>query len=195
MRARLAVFFAILTPAAPLPAQWHVGVEVAATRYGGTSRALSDTAPTLQPGAATMFAVRLDRRFGRWGVVVRAAAGNPGLRAWIADFALEDRSDGSAIEPSAAVTYRVGGIGPSGAVWVEVGPALPLWDIDGDIRSRWGALGAVTYEWTVAGRFRGAVRVDGLVSPSWFEPGDLPDELERRTTWRYGVGLGLRYRL
>jgi hypothetical protein len=30
---------------------------------------------------------------------------------------------------------------------------------------------------------------------SWFDAGDVPPDFERRATWRYGVGLGLRYRL
>jgi hypothetical protein len=39
------------------------------------------------------------------------------------------------------------------------------------------------------------VRLEGILSPSWFNATDVPPEFERRVTWRYGVGLGLRYRL
>ena len=62
-------------------------------------------------------------------------------------------------------------------------------------RRRLGALGAVAYEWPVTKRFSGAVRFEGMLSKSWFDAGDLPPEYERQVTWRYGVGLGLRYRL
>lgn len=195
MRSLLAALVALGALTSAGAAQWRVGLEFATTRYRGTSRAASDTEPTLRPGATNGVGVRVDRSWGRWGLALRVAASKPGLEGFIQSISLVDRSDGRALEPSVALAYRVGGIGPSGAVLVEVGPALPLWDIDGEIRYRWGALGAVVYEWTVAGRFGGAVRADGMVSPSWFKAGDLPPELERSATWRYGVGIGLRYRL
>jgi hypothetical protein len=64
-----------------------------------------------------------------------------------------------------------------------------------EIRARAGGLAAASYEWPVAGRFSGAVTLEGAVSKSWFAAADLPPEYERQVTWRYGVGLGLRYRL
>jgi hypothetical protein len=93
------------------------------------------------------------------------------------------------------VDFEVAGIGSSGAVKLELGPSLHLWRSDSETRSRAGAIGAAAYEWPVTRRFSGAIRVEGILSKSWFDPGDLPSELERRATWRYGVGLGLRYRL
>jgi len=78
---------------------------------------------------------------------------------------------------------------------MEFGPALHLWSFQNDVRSRIGANGAIVYEWLFAGRFTASVRVEGMLSKSWFNPGDVPPEYERRATWRYGVGLGLRYRL
>jgi len=89
----------------------------------------------------------------------------------------------------------VGGIGPSGVVRAELGPALHLWKFDDDTRDRVSALGALAYEWPVAGRFSSAIRFEGMVSKSWFAEGDLPPEYDLRLTWRYGVTLGLRYRL
>jgi hypothetical protein len=99
------------------------------------------------------------------------------------------------IEVATLVAVRVRGIGPSGAIRAETGPALHLWKVGDDFRSRIGALGAVAYEWPVAGRFSGAIRLEGTVSKSWFEEGDLPPEYDLRLTWRYGMTLGLRYRL
>jgi hypothetical protein len=93
------------------------------------------------------------------------------------------------------ISTRVGGIGPSGAIRVELGPALHLWDFDGEYRTRFGGIGAAAYEWPVSKRFTGAVRLEGMVSPSWFETTELPPEFERQLTWRYGFALGLRYRL
>ena len=76
-----------------------------------------------------------------------------------------------------------------------MGPALLLWDFDDEFRMRVGALGAGIYEWAVTQRLQGAVRLEGMLSRSWFEAGELPPEFERQLTWCYGVGLGLRYRL
>ena len=76
-----------------------------------------------------------------------------------------------------------------------MGPSLHLWKSGDESRSRAGAVAAATYEWPVSNRVAGAIRFEGTVSKSWFDPGDLPPEYERRATWRYGVGLGLRYRL
>ena len=93
------------------------------------------------------------------------------------------------------MNFQVAGIGSSGAVRLELGPSLHLWKSEDEMRSRAGAVVAAAYEWPVVGRLTGAIRLEGILSKSWFDPGDLPSELERRATWRYGVGLGLRYRL
>jgi hypothetical protein len=108
---------------------------------------------------------------------------------------INDKTTGRLFEIASLLSTRVGGIGPSGAVRAEFGPALHLWDFDGAIRSRLGALGAAAYEWPVASRFTGAIRVEGAVSTSWFNAQEVAPEFQRRLTWRYGVGLGLRYRL
>ena len=108
---------------------------------------------------------------------------------------ITDKTTGRLLELASLISTRVGGIGPSGAIRAELGPALHLWDFDGEVRARGGAIGAAAYEWPVSARFTGAVRLEGLLSPSWFNATDVPPEFERRVTWRYGVGLGLRYRL
>jgi hypothetical protein len=111
------------------------------------------------------------------------------------DINLTDKTTGDLFEVVPLLSTRVGGIGPSGAMRLELGPALHLWNLDGDMHARVGVLGGVAYEWPIAGRISGSVRLDGSLSPSWFDAGDVPPEFERRATWRYGVGLGLRYRL
>jgi len=108
---------------------------------------------------------------------------------------LTDNSAGQLFEGQLLVNFQVGGIGSSGAVKLELGPSLHLWKSEDETRSRAGAVAAAAYEWPVARRLSGAIRIEGILSKSWFDAGDLPSELERRVTWRYGVGLGLRYRL
>src|SRR5688572_32305772 len=51
-----------------------------------------------------------------------------------------------------------------------------------EIRTRVGALTAVAYEWPVAGKLSGVVRLEGTISKSWFDESDLPPELDRKST-------------
>jgi len=187
----------VCLPCASAVGQWRVGLELGSTRYGGSAR---DTAngsgpPTFRPGAAPMIGARVERLMGRLGAALRLSFAKPGLAADGQDLTVTDKSSGELFEGATLVAVRVGGIGPSGVVRAELGPALHLWKFGDDMRSRFSALGAVAYEWLVAGRFSGAIRVEGAMSRSWFEEGDLPPEYELRATWRYGVTLGLRYRL
>jgi hypothetical protein len=177
-------------------AQWHIGLEVTATRFGGTARdSANDAHTTLNPGASTMLGVRVDREGARWGVGFKVGYGKTGVRAAAGPISLTDKSVGDLIELDVLMQLQVGGIGPSGAVKVELGPALPLWDNGEGFRLRFAALGAAAYEWQIAGRLTGALRLEALLSPSWFDPGELPPELERVMTRRAGLSLGLRYRL
>jgi hypothetical protein len=197
MRAFAIVAILLALTAGRALGQWRVGLEIATARYGGSAHDTSNGGgvPTFRPGDATMIGVRLERIMGRLGTALRVSMGTPGLAAYGDGLTVVDKSSGESIEVATFVAVRVGGIGPSGAIRAEIGPALHLWNFGDDLRSRIGALGALAYEWPVAGRFSGAIRLEGTVSGSWFEEGDLPPEYDLRVTWRYGVTLGLRYRL
>jgi len=182
--------------ASRLAGQWYAGVEISATRYGGSSRDTASTHAASQgrPGDATVLHLRVGRNWRRYGIAVRVARSKPGLAVTGHGVNLTDKTGGGLTEVATIASARVGGIGPSGAVRMELGPALHLWSFDNDARSRVGANGAVVYEWLFDGRFTASVRVEGMLSKSWFDPGDVPPEYQRQVTWRYGVGLGLRYR-
>src|SRR5712671_6903383 len=140
--------------------QWWVSVEVGSPHYRGSSHDTSTGGgPRLRPGDGMTVAFRVDRRMGRVGVGVRASLGTPGVAGDQGPIAVVDKSTGQVVEVATLVAVRVGGIGPSGAVRAELGPALHLWDVDDKVRSRVSALGALAYEWPVAGRFSGAIRV------------------------------------
>jgi len=115
-------------------------------------------------------------------------AAGPGL-------VLIDNSTGQLLEGQLLANFQVVGIGSSGAIRAEVGPSLHLWKSGDELRSRAGAVAAAAYEWPVTNRFAGAIRLEGTMSKSWFDAGDLPPEYKRQATLRYGVGLGLRYQL
>ena len=178
-------------------AQWYMGLEVATTRYGGSAHDTSSghVASNGGPGDAMAVGLRLGRQGRGMGISVRASYATPGFAVSGQDVTVIDKTTGQLLELASLFSTRVGGIGPSGAIRAELGPALHLWDFDGEIRARVGGIGAAEYLWPVAGRFSGTVRVEGMLSKSWFDPGDVPPEFERRITWRYGVSLGLRYRL
>lgn len=181
----------------PLAAQWYIGFDARVNHYRGSAHDTSGTHVTSEgrPGNGATVGLQLDRRWHRVGAVVRASYTNTGFTVSGNDISVTDRTTGRLLEFSTLVSTRVGGIGSSGAVRAELGPALHLWDFSGEIRSRVGGLAAAVYEWPIAKRFTGSVRLEGMLSPSWFDAADVPPEFERRVTWRYGVGLGLRYRL
>src|SRR6266487_367575 len=181
----------------PAASQWFMGVELATTRYRGSAHdtSVSHVASEGRPGGGASVSLRLDKRWNRWGSALRISYANTGFAVAGSGVNLTDKTTGRLLELSMLVNTRVGGIGPSGAVRVELWPALHLWDFDGEFRLRAGALGGVAYEWSVTNRLLGSVRLEGMLSPSWFNADDVPPEFERRATWRYGVGLGLSYRL
>jgi len=142
-----------------------------------------------------MVGVRFERSVGHARVGLRLSYGKPGLSLTGKGLTITDRTAGQLIEAAAPLNFRVGGIGPSGAVRAELGPTLHLWKVGDEIRSRVGASGGLAYEWSVTGRFLGLIRTEGMVSKSWFDKNDLPPDFVRRMTWRYGVTLGVSYRL
>ena len=197
MRVRAAVLVFMAVIAVPVAAQWNVGLEINPTHYRGSSRAATDsTGPTrVRPADATTFGVRVDRAIRRVRLGVQVSYATVGLTAAAPKLSLTDKSSGEVFEGQLLLNFQVAGIGSSGAVRIELGPSLHLWKAESESRSRAGGVAAVAYEWPVTNRFSGAIRLEGMLSKSWFDPGDLPSELERQVTWRYGVGLGLRYRL
>jgi len=197
MRVRAAVLVFMAVIAVPVAAQWNVGLEITPTHYRGSSRAATDSSgPTrVRPADATTFGVRVDRAIRRVRLGVQVSYATVGLTAAAPKLSLTDKSSGEVFEGQLLLNFQVAGIGSSGAVRVELGPSLHLWKAESESRSRAGGVAALAYEWPVTNRFSGAIRLEGMLSKSWFDPGDLPSELERQVTWRYGVGLGLRYRL
>jgi hypothetical protein len=195
VRAAVLVFMAVIT--VPVAAQWNVGLEINATHYRGSSRAATDSSgPTrLRPANATTLGVRVDRAIRRVRLGLQVSYATVGLTAAAPKLSLTDNSSGEVFEGQLLLNFQVAGIGSSGAVRMELGPSLHLWKAESESRSRAGGVAAVAYEWPVTNRFAGAIRLEGMLSKSWFDPGDLPSELERQVTWRYGIGLGLRYRL
>ena len=186
-----------LIAARPAVAQWHVGLELSTTRYRGSAHDTSGSngPASFRPGDATTVGLRLNHGMGRTRVDILAAYGKAGLTATGPGLTLTDKTAGELFEGEILLNFQVVGIGSSGAIRAELGPSLHLWKSGDQNRTRAGGVGAFAYEWPIARRVAGAIRLEGMLSKSWFDAGDLPPEYERQVTWRYGVGLGLRYRL
>jgi len=197
MRGGVALLVLVAVTTAPATAQWHVGFELSTTHYRGSSHdtANSGGPSTFRPADATMVGLRVDRAIGRARLGLQASYAGVGLTAAGPGLLLTDNSTGQLLEGQLLVSFRVVGMGSSGAIRAELGPGLHLWKSDAEVRPRAGGIAAAAYEWPIANRFSGAIRLEGMVSKSWFDRGDVPPEYERHVTWRYGVGLGLRYRL
>ncbi|HXI34053.1 MAG TPA: hypothetical protein VNH63_08240 [Gemmatimonadales bacterium] len=192
----MATVVIVLSSIGRAAAQWHVGLELGTVEFRGATRdSTASPGPTLRPDHATTYAIRLGRAFGSWSAALRASLGTPGVAGVAPKVTFTDRTTGRLIEIAPLVGVRAAALGPEGVVRIEAGPAVDLWDINGEIRSRLAGLAAVAYEWHVTGRMLGALRAESTLGSSVFDSAELPSQLERRPTWRYGVTVGLRYRL
>lgn len=175
-------------------AQSSVSIEIATTNYRGSARDTSGN-PHAHPSQGTMVGLRFDHTVGKARLGLRASYAEPGLNISGRGLSITDTHSGTLFETAAFLGFRVGGIGPSGAVRASMGPALHLWNFASEVRTRVGGIASMSYEWAISGRFQGSAGLEASISKSWFDAADLPSEFERQHTWRYGVGLGLRYRL
>src|SRR5262245_63647029 len=174
--------------------QWRIGLELMNTYYSGSAVDTSGN-PHARPGNGLMPTLHLDTRIAGARVTLRMSYGKPGLSLTGQGVTITDRTSDKLFEWTGAVGFRVGGIGPSGAIVVDVGPTLHLWKATPETRTRVGGLVAGSYEWPVSERFSGAIRIESILSKSWFDETDLPPEYRRQANWRFGWGVGLRYRL
>src|SRR5436190_1865850 len=101
----------------------------------------------------------------------------------------------SLCEVAPQVSFRLARFGAGVDVRLEAGPAIQLWTVDGDSRTRVAAQTAAALEWPLAGSLSGSLRVSGVLSGSIFNADEPPPEVERRATRRFGVAIGVRYRL
>jgi hypothetical protein len=192
-----AVVIGILLSGSPLAAQWHLGAELGTAQYHGASRDTSGSASgaNLRPDRPITVALRIERAGRTVSFALRMSYGKPGIAGAAPGFTFTDWTTGHLVEVVPLVGVRLARVGPAGALWIEGGPAADLWYIAEEIHPRVAALAALQYEWPVASRFLGSIRLEGTAGSSVFDAAELPPELERRPTWRYGVMLGLRYRL
>src|SRR5205807_846067 len=115
---------------------------------------------------------------GLLAAVALAAPGRAGALQWGLS------AEVAVVRFGAGVVTRVAG-----------GPSLAIWDVDGVSRTRVGARGAVAFDWPLSERCTGSLRATAVASGSVMNRGETPPGVDRRTTRRGGVSVGLRYRL
>lgn len=194
MRTIAFLFILACMSAEPAVGQWRIGLELMNTYFRGSAVDTSGN-PHARPGNAAMPTLHMETKVNDVRVALRFSYGKPGLSVTGQGVTITDKSSDKLYEALGTVGFHVGGIGPSGAIVVDVGPTLHVWKASPETRTRIGGLVAGSYEWPVSERFTGAVRIEGIFSKSWFDEADLPPEFRRQATWRYGWGVGLRYRL
>lgn len=193
---RLAVTLVLLglgPGAAPAAAQWGVSAEIGVAGFSGTSR--DSSGATVGPYRPTTFAVRVDREGGPLRVALTLLYAQPGLAGAQGDVLFVQYGVVSLWEIVPEVSLRVVGFGTGVAARVEAGPAIDLWQFNGEQRHRVGARAGLAFEWPLARSLTGSLRAGGVLTRSMLDPADVPAGVERVATRRFGVGLGLRYRL
>jgi hypothetical protein len=196
MRTLAATLVVVAVAAGPwcrLQGQWAIAADIGVARFGGTSR--DSAGATVGPYRPTTFGLRLERALGRARVAVGVLHAETGLVAEGQGVAVVQYGIGSLWEIAPEISLGVARFGTGAEARVEAGPAIDLWNFDGEQRNRVGGRAAALVEWPLARALKGSLRVSGVLSGSVFDAADTPSGVERRTTRRFGVAVGLRYQL
>ncbi len=196
MRTLAATLVVVAVAAGPwcrLQGQWAIAADIGVARFGGTSR--DSSGATVGPYRPTTFGLRLERGLGRARVAVGVLHAETGLVADGQGVAVVQYGIGSLWEIAPEISLGVARFGTGVEARVEAGPAVDLWNFDGEQRNRVGGRVAAVLEWPLARALMGSLRVSGVLSGSVFDAADAPGGVERRATRRFGVAVGLRYQL
>jgi len=196
MRTLAATLVVVAVAAGPwcrLQGQWAIAADIGVARFGGTSR--DSSGATVGPYRPTTFGLRLERGLGRARVAVGVLHAETGLVADGQGVAVVQYGIGSLWEIAPEISLGVARFGTGVEARVEAGPAVDLWNFDGEQRNRVGGRVAAVLEWPLARALMGSLRVSGVLSGSVFDAADAPSGVERRATRRFGVAVGLRYQL
>jgi hypothetical protein len=191
--ASLSTLALTLAPCEVSVAQWGLSTEIGVARFGGTGRDTSGIA--VGPYRPTTFGLRVDREAGPVRVAVVALYAQTGIAGVKDNLAVVDYNAASLLEVAPEVSLRLARLGAGAVARLEGGPAVDVWEVDGETRTRVGARAALALECPLGGRFVGSVRATGVLSGSIIDPDETANGVERHATRRGGVSIGLRLRL
>jgi hypothetical protein len=174
--------------------RWTIGLDVGRTHYGGTSR---DTASgddqAFRPANSTVWSLHASRRVGGFGVGLIGSYGTAGFALDGPELLLVDRTTGFTFyELAPVIGIHLTGLGNDGMLALTGGPVVSLWRLtDQPDRSRLGARLGLSLPVWFGQTLGGMVRLDGVVTPSVFEYGELPEDFILPATWRVQVSMGV----
>jgi hypothetical protein len=183
--------------ALPLAGQWSVSAEMGLLTCAGgaTDTSVSGNGNTLRPSRSTTYGLRVQRRFGTFGVGVGLLHSNSGAGAENDESSVEVKNSMEVYEVTPEFLVVIARPGAGGALLLHAGVVLDHWKLQSDGRDRVAALAAISLDWPMTGRLSGTFRAGLAVGPSVFDEGEIPDGFERRATWRRSVAAGVLVRL
>ena len=192
MRTCFALLLVRLATTPALSGQWSLTPEVGLTAFSGSAR--DSGGLRVGPTRATVIGLRFGRETRGSGIDLRILTGSSGFGATDGDLTVIQEHQLHLVEIAGFFSWRVVQIGTSSRLGLEAGPVLDVWmPQDGSSRSRCGAVAALAWAFPVSRRLDAALRLEGTLTGSLFDPADLPAGAERRATWRRGVGFALRW--
>jgi hypothetical protein len=192
MRTCIPMLLACAALAPPLVGQWTIAPEVGLTAFSGSSR--DSGGVRLGPTRATVVGLRFGWESPRFGLGLRVLTGSTGVGATDGDLTVIQEHQLRLVEVAGFLSWQVARLGTASRLGFEAGPALDLWmPQGGSARSRVGAVAAAVWAFPVTARLDAALRLEGTLTGSLFDPADLPASVESQATWRRGVGFALRW--
>ena len=178
-------------------AQFGISADAHLFSYGGVSHDTSagNVGQSFRPFRPLLVALRPEWTFGRARVGLGIAYGSPDIAEDGDPLALVLHDTGKLLELSPECSYRLARLPRGLAVRVHAGPLVSIWKLNGEdgVRTRVGALVALSTEFPVTAKLQGIIRLSGAVTEKLFHQSDLPPEFKVERMRRAGIGLGLRY--
>ena len=174
--------------------RWTIGIDVGRAHSGGTSR---DTASGddrgFRPSSSMVWSLHASRRVGDFALGLVGSYGTARFALGGPDLLLVDRTVGFTFyELAPVIGLPLTRLGNDGRLILTGGPVVALWRLtDQPDRTRLGARLGLSLPVWFGQALAGVVRLDGVVTPSVFEEGELPVEFIRPATWRVQVSIGM----
>ncbi len=196
--ATMAVVAVLASSSAPAAAQergWGLSPDVSTVWFGAGAESPSDGL-SVGPGPGTALGIAASRNTGAVRIGLRLFRVEGGLRLAGGGVSLTADDAGFTLyELAPEVGFRLLRLGTAGAgIRLAGGPTLDLWNWEGagdrtriGGRALLGLESPITPDWTVA------AWLEGAMSGSVFDAGELPSEYEQRSLLRGRVGVELGY--
>ena len=172
-------------------AQWGLAAEIGVARFGGSARDTSGT--VVGPYRPTTVGLRVESGAGGVALALTVMYAKTGVAGERDGFAVVQYDAASLWDVAPQVSLRLARFGAGVEARLEGGPAVDVWTVDGESRTRFAAHAGAALQWPLARALTGSLRLTGSLSQSVFDEAEMPAGTERRSTRRLGIALGVRY--